>query len=77
MDYCEHCKRVDETRDQIAKIYHVITGNGDPKEGLVYKVSRVEEHVSFMQEFGWKILAGAIGVPFAVLSGFIIFILTQ
>jgi len=68
MDFCEHCKDMEETREQIARMYHIITGNGDPREGLVFKVAVVEEHVTFMKRFGALILAGAVGVPFTVFA---------
>lgn len=68
MDQCQHCKEMEPTRKQIADMHYVLTGNGDPKKGLVFKVAVVEEHVSFMKRFGALILTGAVGVPFAVFA---------
>lgn len=68
---------MDEMKKQIADIHKMLTGNGDPKAGLVFKVAIVEQHVKFMNTFGGWILAGAVGVPFAVLSAVIIFKLTN
>lgn len=64
---------MEEMKKQIGDIHKMLTGNGDPKAGLVFKVAVVEQHVTFMNTFGGWILAGAVGVPFAVLTGFIIF----
>lgn len=59
---------MEETRKQVKSMYHIITGNGNPKNGLVFKLAIVEEHVTFMKKFGALILAGAIGLPFSVLA---------
>lgn len=77
MDTCPHCKEMGQTRSQIADMHKIITGNGKPKEGLVFKVAKVEEHVDFVRAVWWKVLAGAIGVPFTVLAGFLIYIATK
>jgi hypothetical protein len=77
MNECEHCKDMEGTRKQVSDIHKMLTGNGDPVAGLVFKVAIVEQHVKFMNTFGGWILAGAVGVPFAVLTGFILFKLQQ
>lgn len=47
---------------QVADIHEVLMGNGDPKKGLVYKVAKVEDHVSFMNRFGWILIVAVVGV---------------
>jgi hypothetical protein len=68
MDRCEHCKEMSGTRKQIADIHKVVLGNGHPEEGLVFKVAIVEQHVKFMNKFGWLILTGAVGIPFGLIT---------
>lgn len=77
MEICSHCKEMETTRKQVSDMYHIITGNGNPKQGLVFKVAKVEEHVDLVHQVWWKILAGAVGVPFTVLGGFILFFITK
>lgn len=77
MEFCDHCKDMEVTRKQVADMYHIITGNGDPKKGLVFKVAKVEEHVDLVHQVWWKILCGAVGVPFTVLAGFLLYISTK
>lgn len=62
-----------EMKAQISDIHRILTGNGHPENGLVFKVALHGKHVNFMEKFGGWILAGAVGLPFTVLSGVLIF----
>lgn len=68
MERCEHCAEVGDIRKKIRDIHEILTGNGKPESGLVFKVAIVTNHVNFMNRFGWLILTGAVGVPFTVLT---------
>lgn len=70
----DHERRVgmDEMKRQIADIHRILTGNGEPKKGLVFKMAVVEDHVRFMKRFGWLILTVSIGLPFTVLTHIIL-----
>jgi len=63
---------MDEMKQQISDIHRILTGNGDPKKGLVFKMAMVEDHVGFMKKFGWLILTAAVGLPFTILTGVIL-----
>lgn len=54
--------------EKLDKIYEIITGNGSPEDGLVFKVAQHGRFVQFWEKFWGWILSAAIGVPFAVLA---------
>lgn len=64
---------MEEMKKQIDDIHKILTGNGSPKDGLVFKVAIVEQHVQFFNKFGWLILTGAVSIPFTILGGFVMF----
>ena len=54
---------------QIDDIHLILSGNGHPEEGLIYKTQQNTEFRLFWERFGWLILAGFAGVPCTVLAG--------
>jgi len=63
MEKCEHCSEVNDTRMKIDKIYLILTGNGHPEEGLVFKVAQNTRFVKFWEKFGWAFVVAMLGVP--------------
>ena len=57
---------------QVGDIHLILSGNGHPEEGLVFKVAKVTEFMEFWQKFGWLILAGFAGVPCTVIAGIVL-----
>lgn len=57
---------------QVNDIHTILTGNGHPEDGLIYKVRLTTDFMHFWQKFGWIILAGFAGVPCTVVAGIIL-----
>lgn len=75
MEHCEHCREMKDTREQVAQMYKIITGNGRPQDGLAFRVAQHAEFVGFWKRFGWLILGAIIAVPPTVMAAVIVNIL--
>ena len=51
-------ERIDRIEDMIKDIHTILTGNGNPKEGLYFRVSWLEKVVYFGGPVVFAILAG-------------------
>lgn len=58
----------------VKDIHLILTGNGHPENGLVYKSHRNTEFRLFWEKFGWIILAGFAGVPCTVVAGIVLWV---
>lgn len=67
----------DRLLEDVRNIRLVLTGNGHPETGVVFKVAQHASFVGFWQKFGWLILAGFAGVPCTVVAGLTIFVVTS
>lgn len=52
---------MEEMKKQIADIHRIITGNGHPEEGLVFKVAQHARFISFWEKFGWVVVIATVG----------------
>lgn len=61
-----------EEKDRLLKrvddIHLILTGNGHPEEGLLYKNQKNTEFRMFWMKFGWMILGGVAGIPCTVIA---------
>lgn len=69
----ERRQGMDEMKRQIADIHKILTGNGQPESGLVFKVAQHGRFIGFWEKFGWVILTALAGVPPTVMAGIILF----
>ena len=58
----------------IDDIHHILTGNGNPEEGLVYMTRKNTDFRLFWERFGWLVLAAFAGVPCTVVAGIVLHI---
>lgn len=69
--------KLDDAIKKIDDIHIILTGNGHPEAGLVFKVAQNTKFVNFWERFWGLILTASIGVPFTILTGIVVFKLTH
>lgn len=52
---------MDEMKKQINDIHKILTGNGNPESGLVFKVAQNTRFVKFWEKFGWIVIIASVG----------------
>lgn len=74
-----NCDHDDHERDtphltRVERLWYIVNGNGDVREGLVYRVEKLEEIASdqrdlakVQRENGWKLLTAVIGSALATI----------
>ena len=62
----------DNLLNDIKNIRLILTGNGDPKRGLVYRVDRHDDFISNftggMRKLTWAVVTAVLGVPATVVG---------
>lgn len=56
----EELKQANET---LRKIELIMTGNGHPEQGLIYRVNKNTDFRMFWERFGWLILGAVFSAP--------------
>lgn len=68
-------ERQSNIQNQLNKVDKIVVGNGKIEEGVLFRLAGVENHVKFVNRFGWLILSGAMTIPPAILTVIILNIL--
>ena len=64
--YCNCGVMLPEMKESIDDIHQILTGNGKPQEGLVFKVAKNTDHRHFMSKWGWLVVSLITAAPFTV-----------
>lgn len=58
----ERRAHMEEMKKQIADIHRIITGNGHPEDGLLFKVAQHNRFIVFWEKLGWVVVVAVVGI---------------
>ena len=70
--YCNCGVMLPEMKESIDDIHQILTGNGKPQEGLVFKVAKNTDHRRFMEKWGWLVVMLLTSAPFSIFVGIMV-----